>query len=186
MLTLGVSGSPRKGGNTSILLQEVLKKVEGEKEFISLAGLNINPCTSCDKCWKETTECVVEDDIKKILKTLEKCSALILGSPCYFKSVSAQLKMLMDRSVSLYEKDILRNKVGAAVVTQDVKGSGGIVVVHTIRNFFDGHEMLYAGGIVGEGGAEKGNVRNDAEAMKGAGKLAKRINEFLSMQMPSV
>jgi multimeric flavodoxin WrbA len=180
MHVLGISGSPRKDGNTSILVKEVLEKVEGEKEFISLAGLNINPCRCCDRCWKEETECAVDDDIRWILRKLEACDAVVLGSPCYFKSVSAQLKMLMDRSVSFYGKGTLKDKVGAAVVTQDVNGLGGIVVVHTIRNFYDGHQILYAGGIVGEGGAERGNIRNDAEAMKKAGNLGERITELVT------
>lgn len=181
MYVLGVCGSPRKDGNTSILMEEVLKGIEGEKEFISLADLNINPCTSCDRCWKEKRACVVDDDIKKIIEKLEMCDVIVLGSPCYYKSVSAQLKMLMDRTVSIYDKGTLRNKIGAAVVTQDVNGSGGIVVVHTIRNFYDTHKIVYAGGVVGEGGAEMGNIRNDAEAMKEAGVLAERIMELQKM-----
>lgn len=69
---IGISGSPRKEGNTSILVKEVLKAVEGEKKFISLADLNINPCDSCDRCWRENIDCVIEDDISWILKELEK------------------------------------------------------------------------------------------------------------------
>lgn len=179
MYVLGVCGSPRKDGNTSILMKEVLNRIEGEKEFISLADLKINPCISCDRCWKENVDCVVDDDIKKIILKLEMCDAVVLGSPCYFKSVSAQLKMLMDRTVSIYSKETLKNKVGAAVVTQDVKGLGGIVVAHTIRNFYETHKILYAGGVIGEGGAEMGNIRNDEEAMKAASILAERVNELL-------
>jgi len=52
MYTLAISGSPRKNGNTAILVKEVLRHVRGRKRFISLAGLNINPCDSCDNVGK--------------------------------------------------------------------------------------------------------------------------------------
>lgn len=109
MYVLGISGSPRKEGNTAILVKEVLKHIRGRKKFVSLAELNINPCDSCDKCWKEKIECVINDDILWILREMKKCAAIIFGSPCYFGMVSAQLKMLIDRTVSIPAKDI-RNK----------------------------------------------------------------------------
>jgi multimeric flavodoxin WrbA len=181
MYVVGVSGSPRAEGNTAILVKAVLKAIEGEKKFISLADLNINPCKSCDRCWKEKIECVIDDDVRWILKELEKCDAMILGSPCYFKSVSAQLKMLMDRTVSIYSTKSLRNKIGAAVVTHDVKGWGGALVLHSIIDFYSTHRIIYAGGIIGEGGEEIGHVKKDKQAMKKAKELAKRITELVEI-----
>lgn len=107
---------------------------------------------------------------------------MILGSPCYFGTVSAQLKMLMDRMISLTEKGVLRNKVGAAVVTQDVYGSGrgGELVRLTIEQFYS-PDIIYAGGIIGEGGAEMGHVRKDKRAMREARELAQRIMELLRL-----
>lgn len=177
MYVVGVSGSPRAMGNTAILVKEVLKAIEGDKRFISLADLDIHPCESCDRCWKEKVECVIDDDVRWILKELEKCDAMILGSPCYFKSVSAQLKMLMDRTVSIYNTKSLRNKIGAAVVTHDVGGWGGALVLHSIIDFYNTHKMIYVGGIIGEGGEEIGHVKKDKQAMNRAKQLAERIME---------
>jgi multimeric flavodoxin WrbA len=149
------------------------------KRFISLAGLNINPCDSCDRCWRENIECVIDDDIRWIIREMEKADVIILGSPCYFGNVSAQLKMLIDRTVSIHEKDTLKNKIGAAAVTQDVYGSGrgGELVRQAIAHFMI-PEMVYAGGIIGEGGAEIGHFKKDKRAMKEAKDLAKRIIEL--------
>lgn len=179
MYVLGISGSPRKEGNTAILVKEVLKHIKGKKKFISLAGLNINPCDSCDRCWKENIECVIDDDIKWIIREMKKADVIILGSPCYFGAVSAQLKMLIDRTVSIHETNILKNKIGAAVVTQDVYGSGrgGELVRQMLEHFFI-PEMIFAGGIIGEGGAKMGNVQKDKRAMKEAKELAERIMEL--------
>lgn len=156
MHVVGISGSPRANGNTAILVKEVLKRIKGKKKFVSLVNLDLHPCNSCDRCWKENIECVIDDDIKWILKELEKCDAMILGSSCYFGTVSAQLKMLIDRSLSIRypdEKDKLKNMIGGIVVTQDVHGSGGKLVLLTIQQFYS-PEIIYAGGVIGEGGAE--------------------------------
>lgn len=94
--------------------------------------------------------------------------------------VSAQLKMLIDRTVSLYEKDTFKNKVGAAVVTNDVGSHRGRLVVEQIAQFLI-PDNIFAGGIIGEGGAEIGNVRKDKQALKRAKELAKRITELVNL-----
>lgn len=178
MYVVGISGSPRKEGNTAILVNEVLKHLKGEKKFISLADLDIHPCRSCDRCWKENIECVIDDDIRWIIRELEKCDVMILGSPCYWEMVSAQLKMLIDRAVSVYEKDTLKNKIGAVVVTHDVHGRGGKMVALMIANFYSANGILYAGKVIGEGGAEMGHIKKDKRAMRKAKEVAKRIMEL--------
>ncbi len=178
MYVVGISGSPRKEGNTAILVKEVLKHIRGEKKFISLAGLNINPCNSCDRCWKENIECVIDDDIKWIIKEMEKCDAMLLGSPCYWGMISAQLKMLIDRSVSIFEKSTLKNKIGAVVVTHDVHGQAGVIAALLIANFYNANGILYAGRVIGEGGAEIGHVKKDKRAMRRAKEMAERIMEL--------
>ncbi|MEM1540117.1 MAG: flavodoxin family protein [Candidatus Bathyarchaeia archaeon] len=181
MYVVGISGSPRKEGNTAILVREVLKHLKGEKRFISLSGLNINPCDSCDMCWKENVECVIDDDIRWIIREMEKADVIILGSPCYWGMVSAQLKMLIDRTVSIYEKGTLKNKIGAVVVTHDVHGQAGYMTALLIANFLSANGILYAGRVIGEGGAEMGHIKKDKRAMRGAKELAERIMELYEL-----
>lgn len=178
MNVLGISGSPRKEGNTAILVKEVLKHMRGKKNFISLAGLNITPCDSCDRCWKENAECVIDDDIRWVIGEMEKADAIILGSPCYWGMVSAQLKILLDRCVSIYEKNTLKNKIGAVVVTHDVHGQAGWMAAILIANFYNANGMLYAGRVIGEGGAEIGHIRKDKRALLGAKEVAERVVEL--------
>lgn len=80
--------------------------------------------------------------------------------------VSAQLKMLIDRSVSIYEKDMLKNKIGAAVVTYGVQGQAGRMVTLFIGNFYDANNMLYAGRVIGESGAEIGHIKKNLRALQ--------------------
>lgn len=178
MYAIGISGSPRKEGNTAILVKEVLRHLRGKKRFISLADLNIHPCDSCDRCWKENIECVIDDDIRWIIREMEKADAIILGSPCYWGMVSAQMKMLIDRSVSIYEKGTLKNKIGAAIVTHDVHGQAGWMVALLMANFLNANGILYAGRVIGEGGAQTGHIKKDKRALLGAKRLAARIMEL--------
>ena len=179
MYVVGISGSPRKNGNTSILVNEVLKHIKGEKMFISLAELDLNPCVGCNKCWHEKKECFINDDITWIIRELEKCDAVILGSPSYFGSMSAQLKMLIDRSVSTFTRRSFRNKILGAVALEDAlgAGAGGDLTLASIRNTYSG-DFIYAGGIVGSGGVEMDNVNIDKQALENAKNLAERINEL--------
>jgi multimeric flavodoxin WrbA len=60
--------------------------------------------------------------VRWIIREMGKADVIILGSPCYWGMVSSQLKMLIDRTVSIHEKDVLKNKIGAVVVTHDIHG----------------------------------------------------------------
>jgi multimeric flavodoxin WrbA len=90
--------------------------------------------------------------------------------------------MLMDRTVSVSEKGAFKNKIGAAVVTQDVYGSGrgGELVRQAIAYYITQvtQQMIYAGGIIGEGGAQPGHVKKDKRAIREAKELAARITEL--------
>jgi len=178
LYVLGISGSPRKEGNTAILVREVLKYIKGRKKFVSLAGLNLNPCDSCDRCWKEDIECVIDDDIRWIIREMQKADVIILGSPCYWGMVSAQLKMLLDRCVSIYEKNTLKNKIGVVAVTHDVHGQAGWMTAILIANFYNANGMLYAGRVIVEGGAEIDHIRKDKRALRKAKEVAERVMEL--------
>ena len=96
---LGIVGSPRRGGNTEILVDEILAgaaEAGADTEKIILNELNILPCQACDAC-KDGGECVQEDDMSELLKQMERCRIWILGTPVYWWGPSAQLKVFIDR-----------------------------------------------------------------------------------------
>lgn len=99
MKILGIVGSPRKGGNTDILVSQVLKGAVSkgaEQERIYLDDLQMYPCKACSKC-ASTGECIIEDDFHKVLKKIKESDAVVLGSPIYCQTVTAQTKILIDR-----------------------------------------------------------------------------------------
>ncbi len=99
MKILGIVGSRRKKGNTSILVQDVLKIAANhgiETEIIFLGDYSLSSCTGCEGC-KDTYRCVVQDDMQKIYNLMLESDALVLGSPTYHYNVTAEVKTFIDR-----------------------------------------------------------------------------------------
>src|SRR5689334_11676144 len=97
MKALAVNGSPRKGGNTEMLLREVLGQLDEagwETSFVQLGGAKIRGCTACFKCFENRDmRCAVKNDVlNDILEKMLEADAIILGSPTYFTDVSAEMK----------------------------------------------------------------------------------------------
>jgi len=99
MYVIGISGSPRKNGNTSFLVRQALEEIKNQgidTELIELSDYRIADCRGCEGC-RQTYACVIRDDMQKIYPLLEKADAVILGSPTYFYDVTALMKAFLDR-----------------------------------------------------------------------------------------
>jgi len=116
---IGIVGSPRKGGNTEILTSHTLKAIAEEgldTKLIRLAGLDIRPCDACRIC-REGGSCPIDDDLFPIYNKMKEAEAIILASPVYFGSATAQLKALMDRTGYMsYDTRPFAGKVGGPLV----------------------------------------------------------------------
>ena len=151
MRILGVVGSPRKGGNTEILMREVLNVAHEagcETQMFLMCEKQVAPCDACETCF-EAGSCVVQDDMQELYSMLDGADGIIIGSPVYFGSVSAQTKAVMDRMFSLLRRRALKDKVaGALVVTRRV---GAIQARSLIYSFCMAQGMVLAGGAIGYG-----------------------------------
>ena len=158
MKVLGIVCSPRKGGNTEILVREALEAAQqagAETEIILVADKNIAPCDACDACLKDSI-CRIKDDMQVIYEAMERADGIIFGTPSYFINVSAQAKAVMDRTYSLLFARKLRGKVAAVIVAARRIGVGQIFSI--MYSFFSAHRMVIAGGGAGYG-TEKGAVK---------------------------
>lgn len=182
MKAVAINGSPRKGGNTEILLKKVLESLESagwETELIQIGGKNIRGCLACFKCFEnKDLKCARKDDIfNDCMEELLKADAVILGSPTYFTDVSAELKALIDRSglVSLANGRAFRRKIGAAVVA--VRRGGGTHVFDTINHMFLMSGMIVPGSTYWNlgMGLDKGDVLKDEEGLKNMQDLGETI-----------
>ena len=110
---LAISGSPRRKGNSASLLDRAVQGAldGGAKiEKIVLRDLKMSPCLEIYGC-KETGRCVIKDDFQKVYDQLLACRGLILASPIFFYTVSAHVKILMDRCQSLWVKKYWIDKI---------------------------------------------------------------------------
>ena len=110
-MTIAFLGSPRKDGNTDLLLQEAVKGVESAglpvKTF-RLNLMNIKPCQNCGGC-EETGECIINDDMTEIYSDIRTADRVILASPIFFFALSGQTKIMIDRCQSFWcEKYLLK------------------------------------------------------------------------------
>lgn len=188
MKVLGLFGSPRRGGNTEILLEEALKGAEeegAEIERLYLTDLKITPCTACHGC-DSTGECVILDEMQKIYPKLLEADIIILASPIFFYGVTAWAKGLIDRSQALWAKKYLVNdpsmgkrkrrrkgffiSVGA---TQGPKVFEGAIL--TVKYFFDALSAEYTGELVYRGVDGKGEILKHPEVLEQAREAGRRL-----------
>jgi multimeric flavodoxin WrbA len=182
MKAVAINGSPRKGGNTEILLKQVLAPLTAagwETEFIQLGGADIRGCQACYRCFDtKNSQCSQKDDFfNPCVQKMVAADAIILGSPTYFTDVSAEMKALLDRAglVALANGGLFRRKIGAAVVA--VRRGGGTHAFDTINHMF-----LMSGAIVPGStywnlgfGLDKGDVSKDGEAARNLADLGQTI-----------
>lgn len=106
MFVLGLQGSPRKKGNTGILLSAFLDEVErlgGHTKALDATREHIKPCVECGTCEKKGY-CPLDDDMQPLYPLLRKADLVILATPIFFYGATAQLKALIDRSQALWSR----------------------------------------------------------------------------------
>ena len=139
MTVLGISGSPRKGGNSEILLDAALEPFVAagwNVERILLSEKKIEMCTGCETC-VERTHCFITDNMAGLYKAFETCSAIIISSPSYWRNVPAQLKAVFDRCRAPHATLSLKGKLGGAIaVGRAAAGGGQSKVLDVIHNFY--------------------------------------------------
>ena len=119
MKVLGILGTPHAQGNTVLLLDAALAGAAAagaETEKVNLAGLSLEFCVACGRCYA-TGECLYDDDGEAVKEKLAAADGIILAAPNYINSVPAQLKALMDRCSLQIHTQMWRGKYGAAVAT---------------------------------------------------------------------
>lgn len=139
MRILGISGSPTGGSSTDILVNAVLEGASSshiKTRFIRLNDLKILPCQACGKS-PEPDFCFFHDDMDEVYDLMAKSDAIVLASPIYFDSVSAQTKLFIDRTNCLRPVDF-SDRENPSFKEPRFKGKkGGIVIVGGEKGKFD-------------------------------------------------
>ncbi|MDK2893143.1 flavodoxin family protein [Methanohalophilus sp.] len=184
MKVLGISGSPKSGGNTENMIEEALKIAQErgfETDHVYISENNIKPCTACGRCY-DNDECSIKDDMTDVYDKLVEANAIIVASPVYFGSPTAQLKALLDRSV-LHRRHNFRlaNKIGAAMAVGGSRNGGQEKTIQVIHDWMHIHGMI----VVGDGGHFGGITRkpsaDDNEGMKTVIDTANKVCDVLDL-----
>ena len=182
MKVIGINGSPRKDGNTAILIKTVFAELEQqgiETELIQLSGKTILGCQACWACQKlKNKRCVMtNDDFNECFAKMVEADGIVLGSPVYSAGVTSQIKALIDRAsvVLAVNKGLFRHKVGAAVIA--ARRGGAISAFDTLNHFLHSKEMFLVGSTYWNMtyGREIGEVEQDEEGMANMKNLGQNI-----------
>ncbi|XHR30702.1 MAG: flavodoxin family protein [Chthoniobacteraceae bacterium] len=187
MKAIAINGSPRKGGNTEILLKRVLEPIAKagiETELVQIGGHPVRGCVACGQCReKQNRLCSNNSDlVNEVITKMFDADAIILGSPTYFANVTAEMKALMDRAgyVALANGGLFKRKVGAAVVVNRRGGANN--TFDAINHLFLMNQMIVPGSIYWNFGVgrEKGEVEGDEEALRNMADLGETITWLLT------
>jgi len=125
---LGIIGSPRKLGNCEIMVKEISRQISipHELKLLRLQDFKILPCRGCYQCLYKTEQCVIEDDLASVVKTIVDADALIVSAPTYFLGVNSCIKQFLDRGLSLLAHiEKLWHKPAVGVVIAGIEGKEG-------------------------------------------------------------
>jgi len=180
MKVIGINGSSRKGGNTSILIKTVFQQLEKEgieTELIELADKEIKGCMGCFAC-KQKKQCVIKDDFfNECFNRMVDADGIILGSPVYSADISSKMKAFLERAgvIVATNSGMLKHKVGASVVA--VRRGGGMTAVDTLNHFLLNKEVLLVGSTYWNMvyGKNIGDVAQDEEGMENMKNLGQNI-----------
>ena len=139
-----LKGSPREWGNSATLADRTADGARdsgAQVESIHLHGLDIRACDACDLCIEIGVNCVIEDAMQPLYPKLLEMDVLVLASPVYWFTYSAQLKLCIDRWYGLWNNhhEFLRDKPVGIILTYgdtDLQTSGGINAIHTYETMF--------------------------------------------------
>jgi multimeric flavodoxin WrbA len=184
---LGIAGSPRRGGNTDLLLAELLKGADSqgaETKTIELRGLRYETCTHCDSCLK-TGNCVIKDDMREVYRELEQSDIIVIASPVQFVGPTAHLKAMIDRCQCIWARKYVLKvpplgderarkgffiSVGGTKLKDMFEPSLAIV-----KTWFRMLNIEYAGELLFKGVDEKGAIKEHPDALKQAYEAGQRL-----------
>ena len=183
MKVLGIVCSPRKDGNTEVMMKEALigaGSYGAETELWITAGKDLKPCDACGICAGKNGACHIQDDMQELYPKVRAADGIIFGSPVYFFSVTAQAKLVIDRLYSLYSVQALCGKVAGVISAATSCGHEGVQT--EFSKFINLSHMFQAERTWGYGD-KRGDVRRDSYAMKSSEELGKQVVSLIKQQL---
>ncbi|HML48682.1 MAG TPA: flavodoxin family protein, partial [Clostridia bacterium] len=174
-----ILASPRKDGNSAALADQARRGFEdagGIAEAFYLNGMNIRPCQACGHCQRHPEKgCILRDDMHLIYGALASADALLLASPIYMFTMTAQLKLFSDRCYAV--PDSIKGKRVGILLTygdEDEFISGAVNAIAALRDEYR-YKCAAIVGIVHGSAGEKGAIKANARVMDDAYALGRKL-----------
>ncbi len=177
-----LNGSPREKGNTAILSNQLTagaKEAGAEVESVYLHDLDIRPCDACEFCQEEGNGCAINDDMQTLYPKMRASDVIVIASPVYWYSLTAQTKLCIDRWYAMETSEgfeLAGKKLALLMVygDTDLYTSGGITVIYTIEGIcrYVGMEVA---GIVHGTAMNVGDVENNPVLLEQSYQLGKKL-----------
>jgi multimeric flavodoxin WrbA len=179
MNILGITGSPRKNGNTESLIKEVLrgaKESSSDTEIIRLSDVCIEPCQACDSC-KKTGTCIKNDDFNTLVSKMKQSKAWILGTPVYYWGPTAFFKAFVDRWYGL-SKEVFRGKKTVLVIPLGASSKNySRHTVGMLKDALNYQGVNHLGTILALNSGSRESVRNNNQLLKEAYEYGKLVSK---------
>jgi len=176
-------GSPRKRGNSAILARQVAagaKSAGAKVESFYLHGMNIQPCTACNRCQTKTGKgCVLDDGMQELYPRLRRAGALVIATPVYWFTMSAQTKAFLDRCYALggpEGNDLTGKRIGIVLTYADPDpfSSGAVNAIRTFQDAFRYVDAKLVGMVYGSAW-KAGEIKANEELMAKAYELGQQL-----------
>jgi multimeric flavodoxin WrbA len=181
MKILGVVASPRRNGNTHILVSRILEGAEAEgagTEILFLADLTIAECDGCHLCW-QTNTCSRNDDMSSIYEKIIQADAIVFGTPVYWYGPTALMKAFIDRFVYFNcpanREKISGKSAAIAVPFEEADPETAALVVAFFERSLAYLEMKLVGKIIVPGVSGKGEILAKADSLEEGYELGRRL-----------
>jgi len=178
---LGIMGSPRKNGNTHILLNKIIEGAEAEgaqTEIVFLRDLTINECDGCHACWKGN-ECSKNDDMNNLYTKISESDIIIFGTPVYWYGPTALIKAFLDRFVFFNcpenREKIKGKKVIIAVPFEEENLETAEPLVKMFEKSFKYLEMALIEKVIVPGVGDKGDILKKQNILEKSFEIGKKI-----------
>ncbi|MDF1525774.1 MAG: flavodoxin family protein [bacterium] len=187
MHILGVSGSPRRGGNSDLILDRILKGTGAETHLLHLSDIEFSSCVGCERCRKDKICTRFEDDFTPFYQVIKESRGLVLVSPVHNYNITSWMKGFIDRLYCFYDFDDKRPRgwssrlagqgrfAALAIVAEQTKEEDLGVTMEALRMPIKALGYQIAGELQVRGKFEAGIVAKDPTILEQAGELGEKL-----------
>ena len=187
MHILGVSGSPRRGGNSDLILDNILKGTGGKTKVLYLSDMDFSSCVGCERCRKDKTCTRFEDDFTPFYEVIKESRGLVLVSPVHNYNITSWMKAFIDRLYCFYDFDDERPRgwssrlagqgrfAALAIVAEQMEEKDLGVAMDALRGPIKAFGYEITGELPVLGKFEAGIVAEDPDIMEQAAELGKKL-----------